>query len=106
MEACLKRKDKVSSAELGECGLLIKDRAAGDLSAVFGELVDGLESIQVRCMLLPHEVNGRICSLTQGPQNLVIIKAGGAIGMVGIDGADGSLKKRRVSWEAILNLTG
>jgi len=102
----MKRKDKVTSVELRECGLLIKDRAAGDFSAGFGELVDGFESIQVKGVLLPHEVNGRISSLTQAPQDLVIIEARDGIGRLGTEGADGSLKKRRVSWEAILNPTG
>jgi len=60
VEACVKRKNKVTSAELGESRLLIKDRAAGNFSASFGELVDGFESIQVRRALLSHKVNGRI----------------------------------------------
>jgi hypothetical protein len=102
----MKRKDKVTSAELSEGSLLIKDRAASDFCAGFGELVDGFESIQVRRVLLPHEVNGRICSHTQGAQDLVIIEARGAGFRLGTDDADGSLKKRKVSWEAILNLTG
>lgn len=102
----MKRKDKVTSAELSESSLLIKNRAAGDFSTGFGELVDGFESIQVKRVLLPHEVNGSICSLTQGAQDLVIIEARGAVGRLGTDGVDGSLKKRSVSWEAILNLTG
>jgi hypothetical protein len=106
VEACMKRKDKVTSAELSESSLLIKNRAAGDFSTGFGELVDGFESIQVKRVLLPHEVNGSICSLTQGAQDLVIIEARGAVGRLGTDGVDGSLKKRSVSWEAILNLTG
>ena len=96
----MKRKDEVTSAELSECGLLIKDRAAADFSAVFGELVDGFESIQVRRVLLPHEIDGRICSLTQGPQDLVIIEARGVIARLGTNEADGSLKKRR-AWEVI-----
>ncbi len=69
VEACMKRKDKVTSAELSESSLLVKDRAAGNFSAGFGDLVDGFESIQVRRVLLPHEVNGRICSLAQGAHN-------------------------------------
>jgi hypothetical protein len=36
------------------------------LSAGLGVLVDGFESIQVRCVLLSHEVNGRMCSRPQG----------------------------------------
>lgn len=99
MEACMKRKDKVTSAELIESSLLVNDRAGSDFSASFGELVDGFESIQVRRVLLPHEVNGRICSLTQGAQDLVIIEARGAAGRLSTDGAgaDGSLKIRRGS---------
>ena len=53
--------------------------------------------------LLSHKVNGRICSRTQVAQYLVIIEARGAVGY--IDGGGGSLKKRSVSSEAILNLT-
>jgi hypothetical protein len=101
----MKREDKVTSVELSESSLLIQDRAAGDFSAGFGVLFDGFESIQVKRDLLPHEVNGSVCSLAQGAQDLVIIEARGAVGRLGADGADGSLKKRRVSWEAILNLT-
>lgn len=97
VEACMKREDKVTSAELSESSLLIKNRAAGDFSAGFCELFDGFESIQVRRVLLPHEVNGRICSLTQGAQDVVIIEARGAIGRLGTDCADGSLKKKSVS---------
>jgi hypothetical protein len=97
VETCMKRKDKVVSAEHSERSLLIENRAAGDFSAGFGELVDGFESIQVRGGLLPHEVNGRICSLTQGAQELVITEARDAGDRLGTDGADGSLKKRRVS---------
>jgi hypothetical protein len=93
VEARMKWKDKVTSTELIESSLLVKDRAAGDFSASFGELVDGFESIQVMCVLLPRKVNGRICSLTQGAQNLVIIEARGAVGRLSTDGADGSLKK-------------
>jgi hypothetical protein len=102
----MKWKDKVTSAELSESSLLVQDRAAGDFSAGFIELVDGFESIQVRRILLSYEVNGRICPLTQGVQDLVIVEARGAVSRLGTDGADGSLERRGASWEAILNLTG
>lgn len=95
VEACMKRKDKVTSAELGESSLLIQDRAAGDFSAGFIELVDGFESIQVRRILLPYKVNGRICPLTQGVQDLIIVEARGAVGRLGTDGADDSLHRAR-----------
>lgn len=100
MKACMKRKYKVASAEPSESSLLIEDRA--DISA---ELVDDLENIQARRVLLPHEVNGRTFSCTQGAQDIVIIMARVVVGRLG---ADGSLKKRRrrLSWEAILNITG
>ena len=57
----MKRKDKVTSAELSERISLIKDRA--DVSA---ELVDGFKNIQVRRVLLPHEVIGCRISHNQG----------------------------------------
>ena len=47
-------------------------------------------------MLLSHEVNGRICSRTQGAQEFEIIEARGAESTVGIDGASGSLEIRSV----------
>ena len=94
VEACMERKDKFTSVELSESGLLVHDRAAGDFSAVFGELVDGFESIQVTRVFLPHEVNGRICSLTQFAQDLVVIETRSVVGRLGTDDADRSLKKR------------
>ena len=45
VEACMKRKDKVTSVKLSESTLLIKNRAGSDFSASFVELVDGFESI-------------------------------------------------------------
>jgi hypothetical protein len=92
----MKRKDKVTSAELIERSLLINDRAGGDFSPGFGELVDGFESIQMRRVLLPHEVNSCICSLSQGAQDLVIIEARGAVGRLSTDGTGGSLMIRSV----------
>lgn len=62
----MERKDKVISAELRKSILLINNHAGSDLSAGLGVLVDGFESIQVRCVLLSHEVNGRMCSRPQG----------------------------------------
>lgn len=106
VEACMKRKDEVTSVELIESTLLIKDRTGGDFSAGLGELFDGFESIQVMRPLLSYKVNGRICSRTQAAQDLIIIKARGAVGRLSIDGDGGSLKNRSVSSEAILNLTG
>lgn len=106
VEACMKRKDKITSAKLSESSLLIQDRAAGDFPAVFGELVDSFESIQVKRVFLPHEVNCRICSLAQVTQDLVVIETRGVVDRLRIDGADRFLKKRRASWESILNLTG
>jgi hypothetical protein len=54
----------------------------------------------VRSVLLPHEVNDRNFSATQGAQDIVIIKARGAVGRLG---ANGSLNKRSVCrGEAIL----
>jgi len=89
----MERKDKITSAELGESSLLIENRAAGDFSARFGELVDSFESIQARRILLSHEINGCICSLAQRAQDLVVIEARRAIGRFGIDGANSSLRK-------------
>ena len=93
----MKRKDKVTSAELIERSLLVNDRAGSDFSPGFGKLVDGFESIQVGGILLPHEVNDRICSFTQGAQDLVIIEARGAVRRLSTDGTGGSLKIRRGS---------
>ena len=87
VEACMKRKDKVIPAKLGKSSLLIKDHAAGNFSAGLGVLVDGFESIQVRRMLLSHEVNGRICSRTQSAQEIVIVEARVGVGRLGIDSA-------------------
>lgn len=47
VEACMKRKNEVASAKLSERKLLVKDRAASDLSAGLAVLVDSFESIQV-----------------------------------------------------------
>ncbi len=89
----MKRKDKVTSVKLSESSLLIKDRAGGDFSAGFGVLFDGFQSIQVMRVLLSHEVNDRICSLTQGAQDLVIIEARGAFDWLRTNGANSSLRK-------------
>lgn len=95
MEGCIKRKDKVTSTKLSECSLLIDDCAAGYVSsASCGVLVDGFESIQVGCVLLSHEVNGRKTSLIQGAQKLVIVEARVAFGRLGTDDAISALKKK------------
>ena len=83
----MKRKDKIIPAKLGKSSLLIKDHAASDFSAGLGVLVDGFESIQVRRILLSHEVNGRICSHTQGAQEIVIVEARVGVDRLGIDSA-------------------
>jgi hypothetical protein len=100
VEAGVKCNDKVTSAELCERSFLIKDRVPGNIYASFSDFVDGFDNIQVNRGLLPREINGRIYSRTQGAQELVIIKVRGAVGRLSTDGADGSLKKRGVSWEA------
>lgn len=79
----MEHKGKVTSVELSERSLLGQDQAAGNLYASLGDLADGFEGIQVRRVLLPHEVHGRICSRIQGAQEFVIVKAG-----------DSSLKKK------------
>ena len=61
----MQRKNEVVSVELREGGLLIDHHTARDFSTGRIVLVDSLESIQMRCMLLPNEVNGCICSRTQ-----------------------------------------
>ena len=91
VEACMKRENKVVPTQLGKSSLLIANRAESDFSPFGGVLVDGLESIQVRRMLLSHEVNGRSGSRTQSAQELVIVKARGA-GAVGIDNVNDSLE--------------
>jgi len=96
VEACMKRENKVIPIQLGKSSLFIEYRAARDFSPFGGVLVDGFESIQVRCMLLSHEVNGRIGSRAQVAQELVIVKARGAEGTVSIDKANGSLEAEEV----------
>ena len=102
----MKRKDKVVSIQFGKSRLLVDDRAGCDLSPRRGVLFDGFERIQVRSMLLSHEVNSRICSRSQGAQELVVIEARGTEGTVGINGASGSLEKGDVSERLIANQTG
>jgi hypothetical protein len=109
MEGCIKRKDEVISAKLSKSIFLINGRVESDSShaghsVTCGVLVDSFESIQAARVLLSHKVNGRIISLTQGAQELVIIEARVAIGRFGTNGAISSLKNRKLS-EAILNLT-
>jgi hypothetical protein len=96
VEACMKRENKVIPAQLGKSSLLIENRTAPDFSPFRGVLVDGFESIQVRRMLLSHEVNGRVGSRTQGAQELVIVEARGAEGAASIDNASGSLEAEGV----------
>jgi hypothetical protein len=67
VEARMQRKDKVVSVELREGGLLVDDHAGQDFLAIRNELVDDFESIEMRWLLLPNEVNGSICSRTQRP---------------------------------------
>jgi hypothetical protein len=90
--ACTEWEYKIASTEPSESSLLTKDRA--DMSAA---LVDDFESVQVRRVLLSHEINNRNFSRTQHAQEIVIISARDAAGKLDTGGADGSLKKRRVS---------
>jgi hypothetical protein len=87
MKACTEWEYKVASTEPSESRLLIKGRA--DMSAA---LVDDFESVQVKRILLPYEINDRNCFRTQDAQEIVIISARGAPGRLG---ADGSLKKKK-----------
>ena len=98
VEACMKRENKIIPIQLGKSSALLEDRAARDFdfSPFGGVLFDGFESIQVRRMLLSHEVNGRIGSRTQNAQELVIVEARGAEGAVSIDDANGSLEREKV----------
>jgi len=105
VEASMEREDEIVSVQLGKSSLLIDDGAAGDFFPSGGILFDGFESIQVRSMLLSHEVNGRICSRAQSTQKLVIIDVRGVEGAVGIDVASGSLEEGRVVREVIVNQT-
>ncbi len=96
VEACMKWENKVIPVQLGKSSLLIENCAARDFSPSGSILVDGFESIQVRRMLLSHEVDGRIGSRAQGAQELVVVKARGAEGTVSIDNANGSLEEEEV----------
>jgi hypothetical protein len=84
VKACTEWEYKVASAEPSESSLLIKDRA--DMSAA---LVDDFGSVQVRRVLLPHDINSRNFSRTQDAQEIVIICAREAAGRLST-----TLKKR------------
>jgi hypothetical protein len=94
MKARMKGENEVAPIQLCESSLLIDDGAECDFSSSGGVFVDGFESIQVGCMFLSHEVNGRICSRTQGAQELVIIEAWGDISTLD-NGDSSSLKSKR-----------
>jgi hypothetical protein len=101
VEGCMKRKDKVISAKRSKSIFLIdgcveRDSSYSSHVVIYGVLVDGFESIQAARVLLSHKVNGRIKSLTQGAQELVIIEARVAVGRLGTNGAISSLEKKRV----------
>ena len=76
-------KDEVVSVELREGGLLVDDHAGGDFPAIRSELVDSLESTEMRCMLLPYEVDGGICSRSQRSQAFIVVETGGASDRLG-----------------------
>jgi hypothetical protein len=96
VEARMKGKNKVVSVQLRKSSLFIENGATRDFSSGSRVLVDSFESIQVRGTLLSHKVNGRSSSRTQGTQELVIIEARGAVGTLGVNGGNSSLKKGRI----------
>jgi hypothetical protein len=94
MEARMKGENEVIPIQLCESSLLVDDGAERNLTSTSGVLLDGFESIQVGCVLLSHEVNGRVCSRTQGAHELVIIEAWGDVSTLS-NGGSSSLKNKR-----------